>query len=137
MTTVTIKDVLVNQDLREGLKKLAKAPVPFGTGKLIISVLKELEKILEKAQALRTDIMNQYATKNEDGTLKILETGHYDIAGKEAEVDKALEEAFSKSVEICLPKIPAPELHHARLTALEWEAIDTFITTGKPTLKLL
>lgn len=113
-------------DIINGIGNILNMSLPVKASYAISKNMVKLEKEAEIYNKEREKLLSKYGAKNEDGTLKVNETGNVDIENVE-DWNKDIKELLEIEVDIDIHKFSIDEIINCNMTAREVALIDFMI----------
>jgi hypothetical protein len=122
--------ILFNPNYFNAFAKLSKAQLPVKAAWELKKIKKKMQEELAHAEAVKKDLVDQYAEKNEDGTVKLLnEQGNVSFTKEnEIEVNKKFGELVNTDIEISFVKLSVDLFKDVSFSSEEVEMLEDFIS---------
>lgn len=122
--------ILFNPNYFNAFAKLSKAQLPIKAAWDLKKVKKKMQEELEHAEGVKKDLIDQYAEKNEDGSIKFVnEQGQVSFSKEnEIEVNKKFGELVNTDIEITFEKLSVDLFKDVSFSSEEIEMLEDFIS---------
>lgn len=125
MIQVTLNDILNNSEI---FRELSSQALPVKTAFKVARLIRELDKENTTFDESRRQIIEKYADRNEDGTIKQTAEGNIQLQpNKIEECNKELIELLNTTIEINADKININALGDIKLTPAQMINLEAFI----------
>lgn len=125
MITVKLSNII---DSTEALKALMTKPLKARTAFAVARIAREVEKEYNLFNQSRTELIQKYGEKDENGELKVTEEGNYTVSKDNiAEFNTSFQELLDTEIEINAEPVSMDDLGDVDFTPNEVLNLEAFI----------